>query len=78
MRRKPPQRSLARPEHMNKLYKEATRYYNGDGVKKDWRKAFALTGQAASSGDLDALYALACCYEFGIGTRKNRRRAFEL
>ncbi|MBE6645508.1 MAG: sel1 repeat family protein [Ruminococcaceae bacterium] len=41
-------------------------------------KAFELYKTAADMGHAAATHRLAVCYEFGIGTKKDRRRAFAL
>src|SRR3989304_9180552 len=57
------------------LYQLATRYYNGDGVRKNWRRAFLLTKQAAEQGYRVAMDALGSCYLYGIGTKRSPRIA---
>lgn len=50
-------------------------YYNGEGVKKDFRKAVHLFGKAAAQGNADAQYHLSMCYYLGIGTPKDYNKA---
>jgi TPR repeat protein len=55
----------------------AKRYENGDGVKKDFNKAFDLYRKAAEAGNADAQYNLGTCYYNGIGTEKNIETGME-
>ncbi|GBC32783.2 hypothetical protein RIR_jg12181.t1 [Rhizophagus irregularis DAOM 181602=DAOM 197198] len=53
-------------------------YRNGDGVSKDYDKAFELFKQSAEGGNLDGIVALGYCYNNGIGVSINKKKAFEL
>jgi TPR repeat protein len=46
-------------------YAEAIRYQNGDGVRKDWKKAFTLMSQAAATGHPVARTTLGSYYDYG-------------
>jgi TPR repeat protein len=43
----------------------AMKYCNGEGVRKDWRRAFSLCQQSAGRGNLDAMDALGSFYMMG-------------
>ncbi len=55
----------------------ALRYKNGNGVRKNLKKAFELSCTSASMGNAYAMYDVARCYLTGKGVRKNRAKAFE-
>lgn len=55
----------------------AKRYENGDGVKKDFNKAFDLYRKAAEAGNADAQYNLGTCYYNGVGTEKDVETGME-
>jgi uncharacterized protein len=57
------------------LFTAAMKYCNGDGARKDWRRAFSLCKQSAERGSLDAMDALGSFYTYGIGVRRNFRLA---
>jgi uncharacterized protein len=59
------------------LYKRSVAYYNGDGVRRNLRRAFAVMQEAASLGSAKAQSALGSHYEFGIGVTRSASRAFE-
>ena len=59
------------PNTMCKTCELAWRYYNGDGVEKDYVEAVRLFRKAADNGDPYAMYNLGCCYEAGDGVNKN-------
>ena len=52
-------------------YKLGMMYFNGDEVKTDYKKAFALLNSAAAQNNAQAQYHLATAYEMGIGTQAN-------
>ena len=52
-------------------------YKNGNGVKKDYAKAFELFSKAAAGGDINALYNLGRCYENGWGVKIDLAKAQE-
>lgn len=53
-------------------------YYDGEGVKQDFSKAFELWTQAAQLGNTDSLIGLAFCYKDGEGTEKDLDKSLEL
>lgn len=54
-------------------------YYKGDVIlEKDYLKAFEKFSIASKCGNIDAINALALCYEYGNGTERNKKLAFEL
>jgi len=50
-------------------------YLTGTGVKTNLKEAVLLFRQAANQGIADAQFALAECYERGLGTDINREEA---
>ena len=54
------------------LFDLAVCYEEGDSVKKNLRKAFALYMDAALQGDNQAVFAVGRCYFYGIGISKNK------
>lgn len=59
---------------MNKMYY----YYKGKGVEKDYKEAFAWAKKIENvhPSDISSYsYKLSKCYEYGIGTQKNRMLA---
>src|SRR5260370_32754819 len=66
----------SRDQSPSSIYKLACRYYNGDGVRRDWKKAHNLTMIAASLGYTPAISALGSHYDYGIGVQRNPRLAF--
>jgi TPR repeat protein len=59
---------------VNKLYSTAMRLI----YKKKFSEALKLLSAASDEGHARASYALGCLYEFGKGTKQNRRYASEL
>ena len=78
MRRAADYYSLA-AENDNKeaQYNLALLYFNGHGVQKDKKKAFALFEMAAHNGDPDAQHQVAILYKRGKGTPPNDKMAAE-
>ncbi|MBX9668603.1 MAG: sel1 repeat family protein [Candidatus Obscuribacterales bacterium] len=68
-----PQNSAA--DDQDKL---GTKYLTGNGVKKDFKKAYENFSKAAASGHAAAELHLAQMLENGEGVRKNPKRAFHL
>lgn len=56
----------------------AARYHLGDGVRKDWNRAFELYESAIAKGHTGAIYNLAVCYETGEVVQQNYSRSSEL
>jgi TPR repeat protein len=68
----------SRSVHMAML-ELASLYENGEaGLRPNPKKAFALFERAVSFGSIAGRYHLARCYDLGIGTRVNRRKAASL
>jgi TPR repeat protein len=51
----------------------AMKYCNGEGVRKDWRRAFSLCQQSAGRGNLDAMDALGVVLHDGVSCMKVSR-----
>ncbi len=58
-------------------YLMAMRYYQGEGVKKDYIMAFELFSKSASRGNIKALVQLGICYYYGRGTKLDYTKAIE-
>ena len=63
------------PNDPNAMFDLAIRYYNGDGVKKNYAEAFKWFRKAAYKGNTVAMYNLAVCYDDGIGVEENHAEA---
>ena len=76
-----PQRALcmgrANPVTPQQQYEEGVRYYFGEGVEKDYTKAFEWFSKAAEQGDADAQFSLGVMYSEGQGVGQNYEKAFE-
>ena len=62
------------------LYSEYTLgkcYYYGDGVARDFEKAFTYFDRAADKGHVGSTYMLGKCYYYGNGVSKDVYAAFE-
>ena len=46
-------------------------YHEGEGVKRNYRRAFVLYKKAARAGEVRAQWNLALCYLCGDGTRRD-------
>lgn len=55
----------------------AQKYYYGQGVSRDFNKAFQLYLQAAEKGDVDAMFIVGGMYKLGQGTVVNSNEAFK-
>ena len=53
-------------------------YYNGKGVRQNYKKAVELYRKAANQGVASAQYNLGIMYYHGQGVRQNKSRAKEL
>lgn len=51
------------------------KYYHGDGVPQDNRRAVSLFEKAAEGGDVQSMTNLAMMYEYGMGVEQDDRRA---
>ena len=56
-------------------YSLGTMYDDGEGVKKDRKKAFSLYRQAHKAGNANATYNLGSMYDNGEGVKKDRKKA---
>lgn len=63
------------PNDPNAMFDLALRYYNGDGVERNYAEAFKWCRKAAYKGNTAAMYTLAVCYDVGIGVEKNPAEA---
>ena len=52
-------------------------YYNGQGLKQDYKKAFEWFEKAATQGVANAQYNLGIMYDNGEGVRQDKKRAKE-
>ena len=58
-------------------YQMGMRFYQGDGVEKDYSKAFDLLSKSADNGNMKALVQVGICYYYGRGTALNYAKAVE-
>lgn len=58
-------------------YQQGMKYSIGDGVDRDYKKAFDAFNRAASAGHVRAQYQLAIAYAFGEGVEKNINESFQ-
>ncbi len=56
-------------------YQQGMKFSLGDGVERDYKKAFQYFKQSADSGHLSAQYQLGIAYAFGEGVEKDRTEA---
>ena len=73
-------RDAAEHGHAGAIFAVGACYENGEGVKKNKRKAFSLYCQATEAGYQDSLslFTIGLCYDKGIGTAKNKKKAIQL
>lgn len=57
-------------------YNLGMRYYNGDGVDKDYKSAAMWLDKAANQGDMDAQASLGTMYQKGQGVAQDEQQAF--
>lgn len=62
----------------SKLYRAALKLFRAGDEKADWPKAFSMMSEAASLGETLAIAALAGFFDYGVGTKQDRREAFRL
>lgn len=62
-------------EAINEL---AYRYFYGEGIEKNYEKAFELWANASLMGDIKATYNVALCFLNGEGTNKDEKQAFNM
>ena len=68
-------RTTYKMKHVNRDFEMAMKHYFGDGVVKDRKKSFSMLLSAASKGDYRAHFWVGDCYEYGIGVKKDLRKA---
>jgi len=61
----------------SKMFAAARKLYNPESGAGDYRAGFELLKRAAALGSVDANEWLGAAYDYGLGTRPNRRRALE-
>ena len=52
-------------------------YYNGDGVKQDYKKAREFWSKACEMGDANGCVLVGYLYDNGYGVRQNDSKAME-
>ncbi|MBQ7576634.1 MAG: SEL1-like repeat protein [Synergistaceae bacterium] len=57
--------------HVGSQFELGRIYYNGDGVKRDYKQAYYWYDKAANKGDANAQYRLAELFYSGHGTKQN-------
>lgn len=62
-------------EKAREIYEEAQRYYLGNGVEKDQKKAMSLFLEAADLGSVEAMYYAGVCWFHGRGIYMNHYEA---
>jgi len=63
-------------DDLDALYELGMKYYFGNGVPKNFKKAFELYTKAALQGHVDAQFDLGQFYMFGNGVPKDSRKAY--
>ena len=63
---------------IKEIFKLGLKYYLGESIEQNYEKAFELFKKAASEGDIEAKYYLACCYEYGNGVEENYQEAIKI
>ena len=58
-------------------YKLGGLYYNGEGVKQDYKKASELFSKACEMGEASGCVLLGFLYQYGEGVRKDYNKAME-
>lgn len=56
-------------------YSTGMKYYEGNGVPKDYKMAVYYFKKAAKHGNTDAQNMLGMCYKFGNGVKKDTKKA---
>jgi TPR repeat protein len=67
--------SQGHPEGLNNM---GSRYQYGDGVARDYKKAFNLYTKAVNGGLLIAKTNLGYMYDNGLGIKQNKKKAISL
>ena len=63
--------------HMKAQFSLGERYYNGEGVIRDYKKAFKYLTFAANQGHAYAHFIISTCYLCGEGVIKDLKKAVE-
>ncbi len=63
--------------YSKKWFEEGLKYYNGNGVTKDYKRAFQEFEMATVLDNKDAQYYMGRCYHYGLGVQQNYTYAFE-
>lgn len=58
-------------------YQMGLRFYQGDGVEKDYKRAFELFSKSAAKGNIEALVQQGICYYYGRGVPLNYAQAVD-
>ena len=70
----PTQKTLT-PAEIENLYKTGRKYYYGQGVPEDNKKAHEYLLQAANAGHTEAMYLLGTMYRYGYGVNRDLQEA---
>ncbi|GET58310.1 kinase-like domain-containing protein [Rhizophagus irregularis DAOM 181602=DAOM 197198] len=71
-------KKAAELEHDTAQYNLVNMYIDGDGVDKNYDKAFKLCKKLAGKGCPSGINLLGYCYDIGIGTDIDKEKSFEL
>jgi len=63
------------PDRLEEISLLFDKYYEGQGVQRDYAKAFELAKEAAEMGDALGMYRLALLYDQGKGVGRDREEA---
>ena len=63
--------SLSAVEYAEDYFKQGTKYYRGDGIEQDYKRAVELFNKAIDKGDFRAYGALGICYLYGRGVERD-------
>ncbi len=69
---------MAKKGNVDAQYELAFMYYDGDGVKQDFKKAYEWFEKGANQGDADCQYNLAQMLRQGKGVKADPKKAFDL
>ncbi len=58
-------------------YQMGLRFYQGDGVEKDYKRAFELFSKSAANGNIEASVKQGICYYYGRGVSLDYAKAVE-
>lgn len=65
-------------EDSTSLYYIGASYFYGEGVKRDYSKAFEYAKKSADKNNPAGIYLLSALYYGGLGTAKDEKKSFEL